>query len=777
MRRLRVLLTNNTLAGRAGSELYVRDVATALLALGHRPVAYSSSLGEVAAELRRATVPVVDDLDRLGEPPDLIHGHHHVETMTALLRFPDTPAVYFCHGWVPWEELPLRFPRIRRYVAVDHTCRDRLVVEGGVRPEQVELVLNFVDLQRFRQRPPLPRRPARALVFSNNAQEGSYLEEVRRACADLGLTLDVLGRESGKPCPAPERELGRYDVVFAKARSALEALATGAAVVVCDADGCGPLVRAADLDRLRRLNFGIRCLTAPVTAGHVVRELRRYDRADAAAVTRRIRAMAGLHLAVPRLVALYERVLAEWAVAPRPDRKAEGQATAAYLRAVSPALQERSRVVLQVEGERLRRRLAQAGAVLAEERAARERLAEESARENARLLAQAGAVLAEERAARERLAEESARENARLRATAAAAAGEAEASRAYAERLRQSLREVEASPLLRLRDWAGRVPVVSASARYLLRGGQACWRGARRAAARLRDPALRHAPAPFIVGVARSGTTLLRLMLDAHPQFAIPAETGFIPQVAGLTGPPEELRRAFFDTVTAAPTWADLALPREEFREALEGVKPFTVADGVRCFYCCYARRHGKRSWGDKTPLYGGHMKAIQELLPEAHFIHIIRDGRDVALSLGGLWFSPGDSAEELARHWRERIEATRAQAADCRHYTEVRYEDLVRNPRGVLQYICGFLGLPFSPAMEEYHRGARARLDEVQTRHREDGTVLISKGERLHLQRLTGRKPDAGRIGKWKSEMSAADGETFRRIAGDLLRHYGYET
>src|SRR5262249_42023998 len=115
MCRLRVLITNNTLGEQAGSELYVRDVATGLLERGHTPIAYSSLLGDVADELRRATVPVVQDLDVLGEPPAIIHGHHHVETMTALLRFPDVPAVYFCHGWLPWEELPLRFPRILRY--------------------------------------------------------------------------------------------------------------------------------------------------------------------------------------------------------------------------------------------------------------------------------------------------------------------------------------------------------------------------------------------------------------------------------------------------------------------------------------------------------------------------------------------------------------------------------------------------------------------------------------------------------------------------------------
>ena len=125
MSKLRILITNNTLTYRAGTELYVRDVALALIKRGHTPIAYSTELGEVAQDIRAATIPVIDNLDALAAPPDVIHGHHHLETMTALLRFPGVPAVSFCHGWLPWEENPLRFPRILRYVAVDQACRDR----------------------------------------------------------------------------------------------------------------------------------------------------------------------------------------------------------------------------------------------------------------------------------------------------------------------------------------------------------------------------------------------------------------------------------------------------------------------------------------------------------------------------------------------------------------------------------------------------------------------------------------------------------------------------
>ena len=112
----------------------------------------TAQLGDVAHEIRNKTIPVIDNLEALAVPPDVIHAQHHLDTMTALLRFPGVPAVYFCHGWLPWEEAPPRFPRILKYVAVDSLCRERLVFEHAIPEERVELLLNFVDLERFKPR-------------------------------------------------------------------------------------------------------------------------------------------------------------------------------------------------------------------------------------------------------------------------------------------------------------------------------------------------------------------------------------------------------------------------------------------------------------------------------------------------------------------------------------------------------------------------------------------------------------------------------------------------
>src|SRR4029079_14672106 len=99
------------------------------------------------------------------------------------------------------------------------------------------------------------------------------------------------------------------------------------------------------------------------------------------------------------------------------------------------------------------------------------------------------------------------------------------------------------------------------------------------------------------------------------------------------------------------------------------------------------------------------YLAAIRELLPETLFIHLIRDGRDVALSVAGLWFSPGKAIEDRARSWRAIVEAARAQASSGDGYVEVRYEDLVRDPRPVLERLCDRLELPFEEQMLSYHR------------------------------------------------------------------------
>ena len=306
---MRILLTNCSLESRGGSELYVAEMANWLRSQGHVPIIYSARPGPLAAEIRRRAIPIIDDLTHLAEAPDLIHGQHHLATMTALGRFPDTPTVYFCHGWLPWEESPPRHPAIRRYVAVSGATRERLVSENGVAPGRVRVLPNFVDLDRFRERGPLPRVPGRALIFSNQTNVGDWVEIVRAACVARGIALDIAGYGCGRPLDPPEAHLCHYDLIFARGRCALEAMATGAAVVLCDAEGLGPLVTPDTIERLRNGNYGMQVLCDPHREDLVLQEIDRYDPQVAACVTTLVRRTHSLECVARAISAVYLEAL------------------------------------------------------------------------------------------------------------------------------------------------------------------------------------------------------------------------------------------------------------------------------------------------------------------------------------------------------------------------------------------------------------------------------------------------------------------------------------
>ncbi|MES2877612.1 MAG: sulfotransferase [Pseudomonadota bacterium] len=279
-------------------------------------------------------------------------------------------------------------------------------------------------------------------------------------------------------------------------------------------------------------------------------------------------------------------------------------------------------------------------------------------------------------------------------------------------------------------------------------------------------------PFPVIVGVPRSGTTLLRLMLDAHPDLAIPPETGFLisPHILQSTARPVEIAGKLTAFPPEAPAWRDFGISSAYFLQAVETLSPDAcLADVLRLFYQTYSGRFGKSRGGDKTPSYLLHMPAIASVLPEAHFIHILRDGRDVALSWRETWFAPSRDIPYLVKQWGEMIRTARSQTAGL-FYLEVRYEDLVSSPAEVLSDICSFIGLDFHSDMLLYHQRSAERLKEHLGRYTTDGDLIVSREERLQQQRQTMKPPDIQRIGSWRHILSTEDCKECQIYAGDLL-------
>jgi len=294
---------------------------------------------------------------------------------------------------------------------------------------------------------------------------------------------------------------------------------------------------------------------------------------------------------------------------------------------------------------------------------------------------------------------------------------------------------------------------------------------------RTRESDAERPPAPFVVGVGRSGTTLLRLMLDAHPELTIPPETHFVPELIAVARKRRATAERLSEIVVSQRQWADFGLDADELRRRFAALDALEAGPAARVFYDLYAERAGKPRWGDKTPIYVEHMREIEAALPEARFLHLVRDGRDVALSRIRRALDEPPPVGRIATNWKRRIGAARKQARGLAHYMELRYEDLVADAESALRQVCEFVELRFDPAMLDYHRGAGERLREMAGDLPARGGKAHRPGsERLAAHALATEPPRPERVGAWREEMSAADVAAFEDAAGDLLSELGYE-
>jgi hypothetical protein len=268
-------------------------------------------------------------------------------------------------------------------------------------------------------------------------------------------------------------------------------------------------------------------------------------------------------------------------------------------------------------------------------------------------------------------------------------------------------------------------------------------------------------PPLLVLGVRRSGTTLLRVVLDRHSELAVPDESYFVPQLADRHGgrvDPEE----FVDDLRRLPALREWGVSADAVGARLRS--GMGLGEAMAAVYETYAADRGKPRWGDKTPMYMQHLPLLERLFPTARYVHLVRDGRDAGLSFLAMprgivtesWGHPRTPGG-FACQWRTEVRA--AQALGGRvgdRYLEVRYEELVADAAGVVERICAFAGLPYEPAMLEY-----------------EGTVDVSA--KPHQQRL--RQAPTPSVRDWREDMAPQDVAAFEAVAGDLLAELGYET
>ncbi|GAB2845157.1 sulfotransferase [Actinocorallia aurea] len=268
----------------------------------------------------------------------------------------------------------------------------------------------------------------------------------------------------------------------------------------------------------------------------------------------------------------------------------------------------------------------------------------------------------------------------------------------------------------------------------------------------------------FVVGCPRSGTTLLQLMLHAHPRIALPPETRFLlPAYYGreMFGDLSDRgnRRALgvWLTATKGHKFPDLGLDRQAVVDEIETGPP-TLGSALGTVFRAYARSHGKPRWGDKRPGYVRYLPELFRLFPDAQVVHLIRDGRDCVGSLKGMKWWERDSTYAMTT-WAGAIDAgVRARRTlPPNSYHELQYEELVTDPESELRRLCGFLREDFDPAM--LHPAAVAAVTPRRKKHH----------SRTH------QAVDAEAVHSWETRLEPWEIGLAEYFLGSRLRRYGY--
>lgn len=250
---------------------------------------------------------------------------------------------------------------------------------------------------------------------------------------------------------------------------------------------------------------------------------------------------------------------------------------------------------------------------------------------------------------------------------------------------------------------------------------------------------------------------MLRLILNAHPKVAVPPESRFIVELWEET--PEVRRNRFLDRLAGHKRFQAWDLPIEAVAKELPPRDVVDYADAIRAAFRAYATVHGKPRWGDKTPRYVESLNFIAQLFPDAKIVHLIRDGRNVALSYADVDFGPR-TVGGAARIWAQRVAAGReaGRVLGPERYHEVHYERFVGDTDAAVRDLCTFLELEFEEGMLDYTSRAR--------------DAVLSRAHKYNPHLAEGSVQE---VRSWESDMSRRHVEIFEAAAGDVLSAAGY--
>jgi hypothetical protein len=270
----------------------------------------------------------------------------------------------------------------------------------------------------------------------------------------------------------------------------------------------------------------------------------------------------------------------------------------------------------------------------------------------------------------------------------------------------------------------------------------------------------------FVMGCPRSGTTMVQLMLHAHPNIAIPPETRFVlaayherERFGDLADPANRRALARWIVDRRATGFADLGLDADQVTDRIVAGPP-TLGSALGIVFQAYAERFGKPRWGDKRPAYLSNIDRIRRLFPDAQIVNIVRDGRDCVASLIEMPWHRADIYHTIAQ-WAAAVDQSRraARTLPADSYLEISYERLVASPERELTRLCAYLGEEYHPAMCEPSRVAPVAVPEQKVWH-----------QRTHQPVSTEQ------VGSWARRLEPAQLALCEALLGRRLRRLGYQ-
>jgi len=256
----------------------------------------------------------------------------------------------------------------------------------------------------------------------------------------------------------------------------------------------------------------------------------------------------------------------------------------------------------------------------------------------------------------------------------------------------------------------------------------------------------------FIGGAGRSGTTLLRVMLDSHPYISCGPEMKVLPLICKFQTELKSGFAEFLNSYQVSDEKIDLL-----FRDLINGL------------FSSHLQANGKRRWAEKTPHNLLYIRQLSRIFPEARFVHVLRDGRDVAASLvemqwfdikskQKIWYT--ENIRNAAIYWKEIVSGIRKAAVDAGvwgRYAELRYEDMIVDPKENLEELMNFLGEEWDDRLLDYYNQVH-ELPEGESSSPQVKKSLYTSS-----------------IGRWKQSFTDEDRRIFKETAGELLVELEY--